>query len=361
MRLESVHPKELGARESAAWRRIRDASPALSSPYFSFGFAQSMGAARDDARVVVIEDGGAIQGFFPAQRPSVFTAMAMGTPISDYQGVIGARDLDVAAAHLCRALRVGRIDFSTMDLTSQSLTAGAVRNTCVAYYAAIGEGGSKAYLADLKAERSDTIKKMDRKRRAMGRDVGGVVFTPDDRTPAHFEQLMRWAREKCRQSHVPRVWETAWVLRVIDGIRGSDDPDFRCMLFTDTVGDKLAAAQLLLQSGRVLHTWIIGQDCAFDAFSPGMALTRRVIEWAADNGFEEVDLGLGDYRFKRQLTNRTREVGAGYLGCNSWATLVRTGEYAVCRLFERAPVAQLRQLPSRAIRRLDVYRALGFS
>jgi CelD/BcsL family acetyltransferase involved in cellulose biosynthesis len=362
MRLECVHPKDLGPAEAAAWRRLRDTHETLASPYFSLRFAQAVGAARDDARVVVVEDGGAVQGFFPAQRPSSFAAMAMGMPISDYQGLIAPPTLEVTASQLCRALRVGRIDFSNMAVDSQGWASGSVRNTASAYSAVLGPGGAKAYVDGLRVERADTVKKMNRKRRAMDVAHGGIVFTADDRNLDHRDQLLRWCREKCRESHFPRVWERGWVVNILEQAWASQDPDFRVILFTDKVGDRLAAAQLLLQSGPVLHTWLIGHDSAFDAYSPGTALTRRVIEWAADNGFREVDLGMGDYRFKRQLTNRVRNIGSGYLGCASWATMVRTGEFAVCEMFKKAvPINRLRTLPAKAMQRLDAYRALGLN
>jgi CelD/BcsL family acetyltransferase involved in cellulose biosynthesis len=115
----------------------------------------------------------------------------------------------------------------------------------------------------------------------------------------------------------------------------------------------------LLQSGPVLHTWIIGHECAFESYSPGMSLTRRSIEWAADNGFTEVDLGLGDYRFKRQLTNHVRHVAYGYLGDSSMAAAVRKLEYDVRRAVEGSAVAMVQRLPGKAMRRWDTHRALG--
>lgn len=106
MRLETIHPNELGPVECARWRAHQKAQPELQSPYLTPEWARIIGAARDDARVCVIDDGA---GFFAAQRLSRFAAMGAGAPISDYQAVVGEPGLTVSAAALCRALKVGRI------------------------------------------------------------------------------------------------------------------------------------------------------------------------------------------------------------------------------------------------------------
>ncbi len=89
MRLETVHPRELSASDAALWRAHQTSDPALQSPYLTPDWAKLIGDVREDARVVVIQDGA---GFFGAQRLSRFAAMGMGAPIADYQGVVGMRE-----------------------------------------------------------------------------------------------------------------------------------------------------------------------------------------------------------------------------------------------------------------------------
>jgi CelD/BcsL family acetyltransferase involved in cellulose biosynthesis len=358
MRINCVHPSDFGASEWAQWQALRAANAAYASPYHSPGFIKAVGAARADTRVAVIEDGGQVQGFLPVHRPSPFAAMALGAPISDYQGLICAPGLDLTPTALCTGLKVGRLDFTAVR-GDQPFFASGVRGGCEAFVAKLAPGGATAYLAELKRLRNDTVKKMDRKRRALEREHGSLQFTACDPSSRHFEQLLTWSRARCRRTRQPPVWETQWVVRTLAQIRASTCPDFTPILCTETLGDRLIAAQWLLSSGPVLHTWIIGHDPAFDPYSPGMALTRKVIEWAADQGYSEVDLGLGEYRFKRQLTNMTRTIGYGSVGRLSWSWALRRGAYAARDICETAPLGWVGALPRRAMRRLDAHRALG--
>ena len=67
MRLETIHPKDLGATERDLWRVHQRARPELASPYLTPEWALLIGEARADARVCIIDGG---TGFFGAQRLS---------------------------------------------------------------------------------------------------------------------------------------------------------------------------------------------------------------------------------------------------------------------------------------------------
>jgi CelD/BcsL family acetyltransferase involved in cellulose biosynthesis len=268
--------------------------------------------------------------------------------------------VEIDPAKLCAALKVGRIDVYAVP-PEQALLRGRMSGQNDSFVATLGPGGSAAYLAALKAVRGDTIKKMNRKRAQFDSREGGLNFTVGPATGPAFSQLMNWTRRKCRETGQPPVWETPWVLDALERLCALQDDDCRALLFTDTVGGRLAAVQLLLQSGPVLHTWIIAHDEAFESYSPGVGLTRRVIEWAADNGYREVDLGFGDYRFKRQLTNHVRPLAFGFLGGPSLATAVRRMEYGVRRSLEAGRSPLLQRLPGKAMRRWDTCRGLGLT
>jgi CelD/BcsL family acetyltransferase involved in cellulose biosynthesis len=129
-------------------------------------------------------------------------------------------------------------------------------------------------------------------------------------------------------------------------------------LFTLSIKGQLAAGAFCLRSARVLHFWVVAHDSAYESYSPGVQLARWVAGWAGDNGIAEIDFGPGDYQFKRQLSTGQRTLERGVVAGASWSATVRRMEHAVREQFERLPQPRLAELPGKAMRRLDLMRAL---
>ncbi|MEQ1617385.1 MAG: GNAT family N-acetyltransferase [Terricaulis sp.] len=352
LRIETIHPKELGCAEIALWRAQAARDAALRSPYFAPEWAMIVGAERDDARVCVI-DGGA--GFFAAQRLSRFAAMGLGAPIADYQGVVG----QVApAAELCRSLGVGRIDLTHVPAGQSILAGGDARED--ASWIAETFGGREAYEAALRERRSEFLRQTDKKLRKFAREQGPPRFCAQSSDSADFEQLLTWKCRQLRASGQPEIWATPWVRAVLDVCFATREQRFGGMLFTlKTGGDQLAAAAFCLRSVSVLHFWVIAHDDAYNAYSPGVQLARWVVGWAGEHGFAEVDFGPGEYQYKRQLATTQRKVESGVAAGASWSGVVRRAQWALRRSVERMPQAQVAALPGKAMRRIDLRRALG--
>jgi CelD/BcsL family acetyltransferase involved in cellulose biosynthesis len=360
MKISAIHPKDLGATERARWDALRTAEPACASPYFSIAYTKTIGAVRGDARVAVIEDGGAIVGFFPVQRASRFAAMGLGAPITDMQGLVASADLAIDKAGLCRALGVGRIDIlvAPAALTALAAELHGRGETFITHLS--GQTGA-AFDAALRAANPGTVKKQNQKRRKLEREVGPLRLTAPSRDRAALETLLEWKRRQCQTTRQPKVWETPWVAATIERLWAGDDPDLRLIHCTLHAGDTLAAGFLMLQSGRHLHAWIIGYEPALAAVSPGVLLARAAMAWAADHGFQEVDWGGGRYTYKEMITQEVRPTVWGSLHGRSMSGMLRAGLYGVRGLVEQAPLGGLRTFPGKAMRRLDVLRGLGLT
>ena len=122
--------------------------------------------------------------------------------------------------------------------------------------------------------------------------------------------------------------------------------------------DKLTAGAFCLRSARVLHFWIVAHDSAYDSYSPGVQLARWIAGWAGDNGIAEIDFGPGDYQYKRQLSTGQRLLERGVVAGASWSAAVRRAENAMRAGIEKLPQPRLAELPGKAMRRLDLMRAL---
>ena len=353
MRLETIHPRELGADDAALWRAHQSADPALASPYLTPEWAKLMGAVRHDARVCVIQDGA---GFFGAQRLSRFAAMGLGAPIADYQGVVGLPDLPVNRADLCRSLNVGRIDI-THAPAGQRLLKGAVAGQEGSWIADVA-GGRDIYEAALKERRSEFVRQTDKKRRKLERDHGHIEFRAQSAERADFETLLAWKNAQLKRSGQPAIWVAPWIAQTLNACFEMRDAHFGGALFTLSIDGKLAAGAFCLRSARVLHFWIVAHDNTYDASSPGVQLARWVAGWAGDNGIAELDFGPGDYQYKRQLATGQRMLERGVVAGSSWSAAVRRAEHAVRAHVEKLPQSRLAELPGKAMRRLDLMRAL---
>jgi CelD/BcsL family acetyltransferase involved in cellulose biosynthesis len=351
VRLETIHPKELGPAEIARWRALQHARDELRSPYLTPEWAQTIGAVRADARVCVIDGG---RGFLGVQRPSRFAAMGLGAPIADYQGLVAEAALAIEPRAICRALAVGRIDLVNAAPGAMAHPAGADGS----WIAEVG-GGRDLYEAALKQRRGEFVRQTDKKTRKFAREFGPIEFRARSGERADFETLIAWKNAQLQSSGQPQIWAKPWVRAALETCFEARAPEFAGVLFTLHASDKLAAAAFCLSSGRVLHLWLLGHDSAFDACSPGVQLARQAIHWAGENGYAEVDFGTGDYQYKRQLSTTQRMLERGVMAGASWSGAVRRAQYGFRARIEALPQPRLAALPGKAMRRLDLMRALA--
>lgn len=359
MQIDVVRPRDLGGEDIAAWTALQGEG-VLRTPFLSPHWAQALQAAggpdAERARVAVIRDEGHARGFLPV-RAGRMTAMPLGAPLCDYQGLVAGEDLALDPRRLAAALGVQRIDFTSLLVEAPGL-ARIARGQCVSHVLDLS-GGYDAYAADRTAAGTDILKDCARKRRKMEREVGEVVFAAESASVADFEALVAWKRAQYAETRQTDILAHDWTLRLLRTLWERGDPALRGVLFTLHAGGKLAAVHYALATPGVAHAWFIAHDAALQRYSPGVILITEVARWAAAQGLAELDLGPGDYRFKISLANHQRPVGHGYIGRFAPATLIRAAEYRVRQAAEALPLGRFSELPGKAMRRIDVWRALG--
>lgn len=362
MKIDVVRPWELTAFAVERWAALQAADPALDSPFLSphwpraLARAQGQDGATDRGLRVVVLGGLADPKGFMAARVGAFTAMPAGAPMCDYQGLVAEPGLEFEPRQIAEALGVGRFDFSHM-IEDQAPFAPLARGREDSFVIDVGQGYA-AYEAERRAAGVSALKDTDKKRRKVERELGPVTFTAFSRSRADFDQLVSWKRGQWQATGQTDLFASGWPLPLVRNLFASRDPDFGGILFTLHIGEQLAAAQLDLRGGRNIHSWIISHDPQFERYSPGMLLFQDILRWMDETPYSRLDLGAGDYRFKRELSNVRIGVTHGFIGAPSAAALMRETAYALRKAAESLPLGRMSELPGKAMRRLDLMRGL---
>ena len=359
MDLEVVRPSALSPEDLARWSALQAGDAALDTPFLSPGWALAVERAQSEADVqaVVVRDQGEAKGFFTA-RVDRSTAMPVGAPMNDYQGLVAAPDLQLDPRELVDALGVSRLDFTHM-MGEQSWFADHVRGQAASYLVEVPEGYA-AYAEARRAAGSGVLKDIDKRRRKVEREAGPVTLAAHSRSTAAFERLIDWKRGQYRATGQTDIFETPWTLQLVCDLFEGRDPDFGGVLFTLHIGDQLAAAQFNLRGRSTIHAWIIAHDDAFERFSPGLMLFGEILRWMDDSPYRTLDLGAGDYRFKQQAlpTPSARSAMVSSAITPSPSSLFRSAQYGLRAAAERLPLGPVSVMPGKAMRRMDLWRGL---
>ena len=359
MPIDVVRPRDLTGEDIAAWSGLQGEgvlrTPFL-SPHWALAVERVGGPDATGARIAIVREGGEARAFLPV-RAGRFTALPLGAPLSDYQGLVTVPGFAIEPRALPAALGVQRIDFTSLLVEAPGL-ADCARGRAASHVMDLSDG-YEAYAADRAAAGTDILKDSAKKRRKLEREQGEVVFTAESTSIADFDRLVAWKREQYAETRQTDILARDWTMLLLRDLHERTDPELRGVLFTLHAGGRLAAAHYALATPSVAHAWFIAHDCDLQRYSPGVILITEVARWAAARGLAELDLGPGDYRFKMSLANRARPVAHGYVGQLGPATMVRAAEYRVRQWAEALPLGSYSELPGKVMRRMDIWRGLG--
>jgi len=188
--------------------------------------------------------------------------------------------------------------------------------------------------------------------------VGEARFTARSTDRAIFDRLMELKRDQYRATGQTDVLAAGWTLRLLEDLFALDLPGYGGALFTLHLGDQLAAMHFHLMGETTIHAWMIAHEAALERYSPGLILFQDILRWMDDQPYDRLDLGYGDYRFKRELSNLQRPLIHGFVGVPSAASFFREAAYGVRRAAEALPLGVVSELPGKAMRRIDLIRGL---
>lgn len=292
--------KDLTDADRAAWLALRDANPAHDSPYHHPTYHQFVDQFQGNVKISLAREDGTLKAVLPWQggrfaRPS-------GSPLSDYQAVIGASDEPNNVTQLLKRTRVGAFHFTAMPSAEGTETA-------------------RCEIIDPDTWRTDHngsyrrhLKSTRRRIRKSEEDFGPRRVVIQSRDIDAFQALMRWKAEKFTETGKYNVLDNPGTGDLIRALweRGPQ-ADLRADLHVLYFGDRIAACDLGLTDGRVFHSWIVGYDSELMSYAPGIQLLEATINAIPETGYQIIDLGPGLEGYKRHYATHAREVDSGVI------------------------------------------------
>jgi len=361
LKIDVVNALDLSCADSDRWTALQALQPRLDSPFLSPRWAQAVaraqGVAGHEVKVAIARGPDGRGEAFLAVRVRGGVAMPAGAPMSDYQALVAAPGFGIEPRRLLTALGVSRLDFCHLLADDEALARHG-RGQAVSWIVD-QSAGYAAYEAERRAAGVGVLKDIDKKRRKAERELGPSTFTAlsDDR--AAFDQLIAWKRDQLLATGQTDLFKTPWVSRLVEDLFATREAGFGGGLYTLHLGDQLAAVHLHLRGAHTIHGWLIAHNPALERYSPGLLLFQDILK-AMDGGpHDRLDLGAGDYRFKRELANHQQTVVFGFYGALSPATVMRQAAYGVRQMAEALPLGRVSELPGKAMRRIDLLRGLN--
>lgn len=348
MKVTVVPGRELATELSAAWARIQEAEPDLASPFLRPEYTQAVASARDDVFVGVIEDAGAPVGFLPFQRGALRSALPAGSPLCEYQALVGG-PADLGPRELVAGCGLVSWEFDHL-LASQAAFAPfhlEVQESPVLDLT----GGWEAYREAVAGAGSDLIRQGLRKSRKLEREVGPLRFEARVEEREVLRRLLEWKSAQCERTGLFDVFQFDWPNRLVETLLETNGADFAGLLSAVYAGDELVAAHFGLTSRGVWHWWFPTYDRRWARYSPGLILLLQMAQAADGLGIQRLELGRGSEPYKLRARTGSTRVARGRVECPSVITSLRRFRRGTMSAVRASPLARPVEIVARLVRR----------
>lgn len=306
--VQTFHPRDLTAADLRTWRDMAAAEPAFASPLLGPDFALAVGAVRDDARVAVIRRGGETLGYLPHHRRPGAMARAIGSPLSDYHGLVSRPDAGLDGAAVLRAAELTAFRYTGLVDPHGVF---APKTLKPAHVIDLGQGDAAAYLEAVRAASPKKIKNWRRLDSKLEREMGAVELVAADRSREAFDQLIAWKREQLERTGVHDFLRPQWTRGLLTDLFQKQDGPFQGLMINLYAGGVLVAGHFGVRLDGVYHPWIASTNPAYAEWSPGQVFFMRAIAAMPGLGLRRYDLGPGHDHYKGAYALSQIEIGDG--------------------------------------------------
>lgn len=345
MDVETLHPSLLSAEDVALWRSLAARRAGFGNPLLGPDFTQAVGKVREDARVAVIRRNGVTLGFLPFHRRPGGLARPIGSPLSDYHGLVARPDAGLDLAQVLRAADVSVFRYTGL-IDPQGVFPASPETDRTAYVIDLEGTTAEAYLEAVRAASPKKIKNYRRLDNKLDREVGPVRLVAGDVSREAFNQLIDWKREQLLRTGMHDFLRADWTRELMAHLFSVRDSDFRGLMINLYAGDTLVGGHFGVRQGATYHPWLASTNPEHAAWSPGQIFFLRAIAAMPALGLTRYDLGPGHDHYKRSYALQSITIGEGAATASSLGGRVASSMETVWSLagaHGAGPVGQLRR------------------
>ncbi|MEV0378786.1 GNAT family N-acetyltransferase [Nonomuraea sp. NPDC050643] len=331
MRVTLALPRELGDSEVSRWRALQEADAAFDNPFLSPEFTITVGELRDVVRVAVIHDGPDIVGFFPFERHPMGIGKPVAAGLTDAQGLVHAKDLDLDPTRLIKACGLAVYEFDHLVSGQPMLNERHERHPSPIIDL---REGYERYTETLRQHSGKTYKTTLAKSRKLEREAGPLRhdYACTDLEPLHT--LLGWKTDQYRRTGRTDRFSHKWIVELVERLLATQSETFAGVLDMVYVNGEPMAGHFGLRTRTTLVGWFPAYDTRFAKYSPGLIHHLAMAERAAEAGIQVIDMGRGQKEYKDKLKTGELEVAEG--------RVARTGPAAAAHWVMRVPVRKTR-------------------
>lgn len=296
MASRAVAFNDLTGREIDAWHSLREANPALDSPYFDPAFARAVNDSGRPVTVIVSGCVDRVEAMMPVHCDGS-VLRPVGWPGSDFQGPI----LAFGTPYSPMRLLSGRGKAFAFDHLLEPCPGFDpwVESRRSSPYIDV-TGGLDGYRGRASRTGKDNLGQARRRAAKAEREYGPLRFVASSRDPMLLAQVIGLKRAQYAATGAKDFFAEPDRRDLIESLLQVTGTEFGGLLSAVYAGEHLLAAHFGLRSGGVLHWWFPVYDPAFSYLAPGWVLLRELISAAPGLGITRIDLGRGDDEYKRR-------------------------------------------------------------
>jgi CelD/BcsL family acetyltransferase involved in cellulose biosynthesis len=275
------------------WAELQSANPGLANPNFSFQFIRTVASCRGGVSVAVINDG---EAFFPFQREAggFGVGRPVGSPLSDYHGLVSTADFTVDLKALVRQCGLLGWEFNHLPASQTWFRQWSTTEAESPVIELTTWSGGSPKLRD---QAQNRLRKLER-------EVGPVEFDFDSRSIADLDQCMAWKREQIERTGIYNVMASRngqWIKKLLTQLFELRDDRFSAPVSVLRAGGRTVAAHFGMRYAGALHYWFPAYDTDLKVYSPGTILLLQIADRAKELGVTHIDLGRGESFYKDRV------------------------------------------------------------
>lgn len=307
--VERIPAAALEPEHVQAWEGMLETAPLYRSPFLAPGWTQLVGRCRDDVYIGVLRRDGRIAAILPYESEEPGVARPVGSVFNDVQAVIAGPDTPWNVADWMDGLDLKEWRFEAHMARQRQLhphEAAAKRSFAVDLSRPFAE--YRAWLTDW---HPSLLPELDRKFSRIERDVGPISFQARVKNHQLLDHALTIKAKQWADSGWPGRFFTPWEYKMMHDLLEWESASFSGIFSVLWAGDQPVAFHFGMCGRKVWHGWTIVHDPAFKRYSPGMLIHLRMFEAGNDLGFDEFDLGVGEYPHKVRMHTHQMQLVAG--------------------------------------------------